>query len=291
MGVPDLTASVPDQVGRRRQEELVVPSGGRAARRTPLGIPMAIYQVALGVVLIALWQISSGRFVKEIFISSPSLVAGRLVELFGTGQIWGHLQITMIEFGAGYLIGAVLGVAFGVTLARTQFLADLLEPYIMAFYSIPKIAIAPLFIIWLGINISPKIAIAAISAFFLVFVNAYSGVRNINEEYVNLARIMGASRSHVTRRILLPAAAPDILLGLRTSVPYAMIGAVIGEFIASNQGLGYLILQSAQLFDSASLFAGILVLVTLVASVTQSLAWLERKAVRWRPVVDTKVAL
>ncbi len=252
---------------------------------------MVVYQATLAVLLVVLWQFSSGRFIKEIFVSSPSLVAARLVDMFASGLIWQHLQTTMIEFGAGYAIGAMLGVTLGLALARTQFLADLLEPYIMAFYSIPKIAIAPLFIIWLGINLSPKIAIAAISAFFLVFVNSYSGVRNINEEFVNLARIMGASRSKITRRVLLPAAAPDILLGLRTSVPYAMIGAIIGEFIASNQGLGYLILQAAQLFDSASLFAGIIVLVTLVASVTQSLAWLERQVIRWRPVVDTKVAL
>ncbi len=263
----------------------------RRLRNTPLELPLPLWQLILGIVLLVAWQFASGRLVKELFISSPIKVSARLVEMFTTGYIWIHLQTTIIEFGVGYLIGAVAGIVLAVLLARTRFLADLLEPYIMAFYSIPKIAIAPLFIIWLGINLSPKIAIAAISALFLVFVNAYSGIRNINEEYVNLARIMGAKDRQLVWRILLPAAAPDILLGLRTSVPYAMIGAVIGEFIASSRGLGYVILQAAQLFDSASLFAGMLVLVGVVTTATQSLSWLERQVIRWRPVAETKVAI
>jgi NitT/TauT family transport system permease protein len=260
-------------------------------RATPLGIPMVAYQVGLGLAILALWQLVSGRFVKQIFISSPLLVAERLVELFATGEVWLHLQVTLLEFGVGWLSGSLAGVGLGIALARTQFLAGVLEPYIVGFYSIPKVAIAPLFIIWLGIDLSPKIAIAAVSAFFLVFVNTFSGIRGINEEFIYLARLMGASRGYVVLRVMLPSAAPHILLGLRTSVPYAMIGAVIGEFIASNRGLGYLILSSAQLFDSATLFASIILIVALVMAVTQALAWLERRIVRWRPVVETKVAI
>ncbi len=260
-----------------------------ASRGTPLGLPMLVYQAVLGIGILAAWQLISGRLVKEIFVSSPVLVAERLVELFFTGEIWLHLQVTMVEFGMGYLIGAVGGVVLGVGLARTQFLAGVLEPYFMAFYSIPRVALAPLFIIWLGIDISPKIAISAVSAFFLVFVNSFAGIRNINEELVNLALLMGATRSVVIRRVLLPSAAPEILLGLRSSVPYAMIGAVIGEFIASNRGLGWLMLRSSQLFDTSTLFAAILVNVGLVIAVTQALTAIQRRLIRWQVVTETRV--
>jgi len=126
---------------------------------------------------------------------------------------------------------------------------------------------------------------------FLVFVNTYAGIRNINEHYVNIARIMGASSTTILRKIMLPSAAPEILLGLRTSIPYAMIGAVVGEFIASNRGIGYFINRSAQMFDPAALFAGIIILVVIVVGLTQVVEWIERRVVRWTPVVETHVAL
>jgi NitT/TauT family transport system permease protein len=122
-------------------------------------------------------------------------------------------------------------------------------------------------------------------------VNTYAGIRSINEHYVNLARLMGASGATILRRIMFPSAAPEILLGLRTSLPYAMIGAVVGEFIASNRGLGYFIYKSAQLFDAAGLFSGIIILVILVVGLTQAVQWLERRLVRWTPIVEARVSL
>jgi len=224
-------------------------------------------------------------------VSNPLAVASKLVELLTTPSMWLDIQTTVTEFALGYLIGAVAGVALGVLLGRSKFLADVLQPYIMALYSIPKVALTPLFIIWFGIDLNSKVAMVMLFTVFLVFVNTYAGIRNINEHYVNIARIMGASSTTILRKIMLPSAAPEILLGLRTSIPYAMIGAVVGEFIASNRGIGYFINRSAQMFDPAALFAGIIILVVIVVGLTQVVEWIERRVVRWTPVVETHVAL
>jgi NitT/TauT family transport system permease protein len=258
------------------------------------GLPVWTWRVMIGIGVLGFWQLASVlRWIDPIILSSPALIAVRMVELFTVElrTTLVHLQTTATELVTGYAIGATLGICLGTLLGRSTKLAAVLEPYIVGFYSIPKIALAPLFIIVLGIGIWSKIAVVIISAFFLVFYNTYAGMRNVSEELVNLARIMGASRSLIARKVLLPAAAPDILLGLRTSVPYSVIGAIIGEFIASNRGLGYFILYSANTLDSAGLFAGIVILVTFVMSVNQLLSWVEGRVIQWKPVVEAKVAL
>ncbi len=241
-----------------------------------------LLRIAFGALILGLWQFGvSGQNV--VFFSQPSLVAVRLVELLSTSKIYEHIQITLTEILVGYAIGATAGLIIGGSLGRSKLLSDIFQPYIFAFYSIPKIALAPLFIIWLGLGMNSKIAVVVLSAFFLVFVNTYSGMLAVNEELVNLSRIMGASKWQVVRRVILPAASPFILIGLKTAVPYAVIGAIIGEFIGSNKGLGYFILYAGQTFDSASLFAGIIILVAIVFTANQLLSMLEARALRWQP--------
>jgi NitT/TauT family transport system permease protein len=187
------------------------------------------------------------------------------------------------------LIGATAAVLIGTVLGRSPLAAAVFEPYILAFYSIPKIALAPLFIIWLGIGIESKVAIVALSAFFMTFVNTFSGMRSVNEDYVNMVRIMGAKPHHVFWRVLLPAASPSIILGLRSAVPYAIIGAIIGEMIASNRGLGFYIMQSAGYLNTAELFAGLTILVALVMTVNLLLGLAERRVLVWRPTKEQLV--
>ncbi|HZS02496.1 MAG TPA: ABC transporter permease [Chloroflexota bacterium] len=239
-------------------------------------------RIVVGAAILLAWEFAvEGQ--NEVFFSKPTLVAQKLAELFAQGKIWQHIQITVTEIVVGYAIGAAIGLVVGALLGRSKALSDIFQPYILMFYSIPKIALAPLFIIWLGLGINSKIAVVVLSAFFLVFVNTYSGMLSINEELVNLARIMGASRWQVTRRVIAPAASPYIMLGLKTAVPYAVIGAILGEFIGSNKGLGYFILYAGQTFDSASLFAGIIILVSIVFIANQLLTRLEGRVLRWQP--------
>jgi NitT/TauT family transport system permease protein len=161
----------------------------------------------------------------------------------------------------------------------------------MGLYSIPKIALAPVFIVWLGLGIASKIAVVFLASFFLVFFNTYSGLLSLNEELVRLARLMGASWPQATLRVILPASAHQIFLGLKTAVPYAVIGAVIGEYIGSNEGLGYFILYASQTYDAPALFAGIIVLVAIVFLANFILGAIEAKVIRWRKAGSQTVQL
>jgi NitT/TauT family transport system permease protein len=151
-----------------------------------------------GLVLIGFWQWASGRLIREIYVSKPSAIAARLYEIFASGEIYPHLWTTGQELVLGYVIGVGSGIIGGYALGRAPRLANIFEPYVMAFYGIPKIALAPLFIIWFGIGMWSKVALAAIMVFFLVFYNVFSGVRSVDRELVNLTRVMGANERQLT---------------------------------------------------------------------------------------------
>lgn len=235
-----------------------------------------------GIVLLVLWQWASGHLIKEIYISKPTDVAQRLYELFSSGEIYPHLLTTGQELVLSYVIGVAAGILAGYGLGRSPRLAKIFEPYVMAFYGIPKIALAPLFIIWFGIGIWSKVAIAAIMVFFLVFYNVYSGVRSVDRELVNLTLVMGANQRQLTYHVYLPAASPYVLLGMRMAIPYAVIGVIVGEFTSSMKGLGLFINQASANYDPAGVFAGIVILLTFVVAANYLAALLERRFLRWQ---------
>lgn len=250
-----------------------------------------ILRILLAAAIIGAWQLASGRLVEAIFISSPVEVAKRLVEIFRSGEIFVHLNATVTAVVQGYVAGALVGVALGFATGRSPTLSQTIEPFLMAFYSIPKMALAPLFVIWLGIGLASKVAIVFLSVFFLTFFNTYAGVKGVGEDLINLARIMRASRRTVLFKVILPAAMPSIILGLKMGLPYGIIGAFVGEFIASNKGIGYYILYSSSVFDSTGVFAGVLTLLALVVLANWGLGRLEARLVRWRPVEGTGIAI
>jgi NitT/TauT family transport system permease protein len=204
-----------------------------------------------------IWELSSGRLVNPLFISSPSQIVVQLWAWIGNGSLFYHASITATEAFVGFLIGAAADMTLGVLLGRSKNLADLLNPFIIAFYSLPKIALAPLFIIWFGIGMDMKIVLTAAVVFFLVFLNTYTGVRGVSPELVAILRLMGANEGHVLWKVVLPSAIVWVFAGLRLSVPYAIIGAIVGEMIASNRGLGYLLTYSSSLFNTAGVFAAL----------------------------------
>jgi NitT/TauT family transport system permease protein len=265
-----------------------IAASGRRRRSSRMGIVAT--QVGILVVLLLLWQFLVSPATLPYF-SRPTLIGAKLWELFTHHQIYRHISITLSEIAIGYAIGAVFGLALGFALGRSQFLSAALQPYILGLYSVPKIALAPVFIVWLGLGMASKVAVVFVASFFLVFFNTYSGLISINEELVRLARLMGASWPQVTMRVILPAAADQVFLGLRTAVPYAVIGAVIGEYIGSNEGLGYFILYASQTYDASSLFSGIIILVAIVFAANIGLSWLEGRIIRWRRVEGQTVQL
>jgi NitT/TauT family transport system permease protein len=242
--------------------------GGGALRAAPLAA------------LIVLWQLS---VVDPFYVSRPSLILARLYDDVRTGALYHDAIVTIVEVALGYGLGAALGLVLGYGLALTPRALAVFEPYLITFQSIPKTAIAPLFIMWLGIGIWSKVVVAASMVFFLVFYNTLLGMRMLNEEWLNLARIMGASERDVTRRVVLPSVLPYALTGLRTALPYAIIGVIVGEFIAARAGLGVYILRATSQFDPAGTFVGILVLIALVWAGNGALGWTESRLTQWRP--------
>jgi NitT/TauT family transport system permease protein len=255
-----------------------------------MGIAILLVQIGILVAILAFWQLAVSDEALPYF-SRPTLVAAKLVELLGGSEIYRHIVVTLTEIGIGYSLGATFGLALGFALGRFWFLSATLQPYIMGLYSIPKIALAPVFIVWLGLGIASKVAVVFLASFFLVFFNTYSGLLSLNEELVRLARLMGASWPQATLRVILPASAHQIFLGLKTAVPYAVIGAVIGEYIGSNEGLGYFILYASQTYDAPALFAGIIILVAIVFLANFILNAIEARVIRWRTAGSQTVQL
>jgi NitT/TauT family transport system permease protein len=241
-----------------------------------------LFAVLPGLILLLFWQWASGRLIKEIYVSKPTAIAARLYELFSSGEIYPHLWTTGQELVFGYVIGVAGGVLGGYALGRSPRLARIFEPYVMAFYGVPKIALAPLFIIWFGIGMGSKIALASIMVFFLVFYNVFAGARSVDRELVNLTLVMGANQRQLTYHVYLPAAAPYVMLGMRMAIPYSVIGVIVGEFTSSTQGLGLFIHEASATYDPAGVFAGIVILLGFVMAAGALAGRLERHLLRWR---------
>jgi NitT/TauT family transport system permease protein len=236
-----------------------------------------------GVVFLLFWQWASGRLVREAYVSRPTEVAARLIELFASGSIWPNLTVTAEELVIGYGLGAGCGVVCGYVLGRKPRLARVVEPYLMAFYGIPKIALAPLLVIWFGIGLWSKVVLAATLVFFLMFYSVFAAVRSVDRELVNLALVMGAREDQLGRHVYLPAAMPAIMLGLRMAIPYAVIGVIAGEFVSSLHGLGLYISYASSTYDPAGVFAGIAILLLFVVAANAVAARIEHRVLRWRP--------
>ena len=235
----------------------------------------------LAAILLA-WQIASGTVISEIWISKPSLIFAQLYAWINSGEIFFHAWITIQETVLGFIIGAVSGCVVGLVLGQAERVATILEPFIMAVYSLPKVALAPLFIVWFGIGIQMKIALAALIVFFLVFFNTFSGVRNVDRELIDTLRLMGASKFQLIQKVMLPSALTWIFTGLKISVPYALIGAIVGEVIASNRGLGFLVQSSANQYAIAGVFAALFVIMIVSMIMNVGINTLEHRYTHWK---------
>ena len=242
-----------------------------------------LLRVLFGLALLLGWELASDRLIGSFWVSSPSRIAGYFVTIVRSGELFGHVGVTLLAASSGYAIEAVAGAIVGFLLAEFRVVAHVLEPYIRAFYGIPRIALAPLFIIWFGIGIMSKVVLVVLVVFFLVFASTYAGVKNVDPALVNVVRIFGGGRWDVVRKVTLPASIPWILNGLELSVPYALVGAVTGEFIASSQGMGYLIALHSNLFFTTGAMTGIVLLAAMVLAASLLISRLERRLLRWRP--------
>jgi NitT/TauT family transport system permease protein len=242
------------------------------------------WRIAIVVGVFLLWHFASGRLVNPMFISAPLDVLDRLWQLVASGKLAFHAGYTAFHALAGFLLGALAGTVVGVLLGRLQFLARVLDPFLMGFYSLPKIALAPLFILWFGVGTEMKVLFVAMVVFLLVFLNTYSGVRQVSREQVTILRLMRASEAQILRKVVLPSAITWMLTGLRLSVPYALIGAIMGEMLASNRGLGYLLADASAQFDTAGAFAGVVAIIVMAVFFNAAVRLAEHLAMPWRDV-------
>jgi NitT/TauT family transport system permease protein len=267
----------PDSVGR---------PAGRARSRRRLGINAL--RVAIFVVLIGGWELCArAHVVDPFFFGEPSRIVSQLHTWMqhGTeaGSLWEQIFVTLEEAVLGFLIGVVLGIVFGIALGRVQLLADIFSPYIKVMNSIPRIVLGSIFILWLGLGLSSKVALAVVLVFFAVFFNAFQGAREVDRNLVANARILGASRRQVTRHVVLPSAMTWIIASLHVSFGFALIGAIVGEFLGAQKGLGLLISQAQGTFNADGVFAAMVIIAIVALAAEGLITLLERRLLAWRP--------
>lgn len=268
----------PAQAALSRNADVAPADGGV----TPGGFGVTIIRGAIIGGFLLLWELASGRWIEPFLISSPSRIFTSMITGFQSGDLLRHSWVTFTEIGIGFPLGAVTGIALGYWFGRSRVLAEVFEPIIIALNGIPRTALAPLFIVWLGIGIWSKVGVVFLLTFFLNFFNTYTGMRQMDQEYVDLARLMRVSGLKLTFRVILPAISPYVFTGIRTSIPFSVIGAIVGEFIAATEGVGFFIRLSAGIFRTADVFVGIIILMFLVIIMDKIAGVVEKRALKWQ---------
>jgi NitT/TauT family transport system permease protein len=243
---------------------------------------VALLRVALLAAVLVVWQYAAAAFDLKFFISQPTLIWDQLVDWVESGYLWDNLGVTLQATFYGFLLGAGSGIFMGFLLGLVPLLGKLLDPFITAIYSLPKLALAPLFVLWFGIGLQMKIVLTAVIVFFLVFWNTFTGVRETNDELVDVLRVMGARRRDLIRKVVLPGSLTYIYVGLKLAIPYALVGAVVGELIASNRGLGYILMSAAGAFNTAGIMAALVVLMVIATLMNTILNATEVYVMRWK---------
>lgn len=246
------------------------------------------YQVALLFGSLLTWELMvRSRIADEFFFSMPSAILLRVATWIWEGEIYRHLSITFSEILLAFAIGTVLGTSMGLWLALNSTARQILEPYIKAFNAIPRVVLAPIFTLWFGLGLLSKVALGVSLVFFLAFFNTYQGVREVNLGILANARMLGASQRQLLRHLYLPSAGGWILSSLRTSIGFAVVGAVVGEYMGAAAGLGYLIAQAEGVFDTTGVFAGMAILVLFVLILDSVVNAAGKQILAWRTTSAT----
>ncbi len=281
-----------------RRSEVAGVSGVRVAGpalRRPRRLGVWLLRAAVLAVLLGGWEAATDLGVIDpFFFGQPSRIVAQIVTWTvngtATGPLWDQIGVTLEETVLGFVVGVALGVVLGVALGVNRLLADVLGPYIRVANSIPRVVLAPIFIIWLGLGLPSKVATSVVLVFFIVFFNAFQGVREVPRELVWNARILGATRAQLTRHVVLPSALTWIIASMHVSFGFAIVGAVVGELLGSTQGLGNMIAVAQGAFNPNGVFAAmfILAVVALVAEILVTA--LEHRLIRWRPAALTEAS-
>ena len=245
---------------------------------------LIIGQFAFASVVLGAWEWgAASKLLDPFFVGRPSEIVLRIVQWTGTGTIWVHLSTTFTEAILSFVIGGSLGVLLGFALAGVPIVAALLEPYIRMANALPRVVLAPIFLLWFGLGIWSKVALGVTVVFFVVFFNTYRGVREVDQALIDNARMLGASEAQLVRHVLVPSALTWIFSSLHISIGMAIIAVVVGEYLGASRGIGYLIAQAEGVFDTTGVFAGTAVLAAGVLLIGRIVARVERRLLRWKP--------
>ena len=264
------------------------------ARIRPQQGNLRAWQVMMMVAFFALWHVLAVPGIlppvyfddpgkAAFFFGEPLKVLARVWEWFSSGDIYAHLWVTLWETLLAFVIGTLSGLVIGLWLALNPVASALCDPYIKALNSMPRVILAPIFSVWFGLDIASKVALGVTLVFFIVFFNVYQGVREVSPTVLANARILGANRKQLLRHVYVPSAMSWVFASLHNSVGLAFVGAVVGEYLGSSRGVGYLILQAEGTFDINTVFAGILVLTAFALLLDLMVTLIEKRLMVWQP--------
>jgi NitT/TauT family transport system permease protein len=239
-------------------------------------------RVICGVGGLLFWEIASLYLINPFWISRPSHIFLRLKEWYLTGFFFPHLWITLLEMGVGFIIGLVLAIAAGLFLGTRKALSDLLNPFMIAIWSVPGIVFGPLFILYFGIGFTAKMVLVAVTVFFLVFFNTFTGIQSVDREWINVMLVMGASQRQIWVKVILPASALWVFASFKNAIPYTMVAAVVGELIASQKGIGYLINDASSVMDTTGVFAALFNLMLIGLILNTVVQHVEKMVLHWK---------
>ena len=255
-------------------------------------VALLALQILVAIVCLALWQLLAtvpvfGKILlPPFFFSNPVDVFSQIVKWFSSGVIWKHLGITLAESILAFVIGSLGGVLVGFWFARQPLVAAVFDPYVKMVNALPRVVLAPIFALWLGLGIWSKVALGVTLVFFIVFFNVYQGVKEVSRTVLDNGRMLGMSERQLMQHVYWPSALSWMFSSLHTSVGFAVVGAVVGEYLGSAAGLGYLIQQAEGVFDVAGVFAGMFVLSAFVILIDFGVTLVERRLLVWRPTMD-----
>jgi NitT/TauT family transport system permease protein len=256
---------------------------GAGRERRPRRWVIYTIQTVLLVVFLFGWErLVAARVLDPFFFSQPSRIAVQLWDWFASGSVYRHIGITLLETMLGFVLGTLLGLVIGFALARSELLGDIFEPFLALLNGMPRVVLAPLVILWLGLGIASKVALSVLVVFLIVFYAVYTGIREVDQNLVANARILGANSGQLTRHVLIPSALTWIFSSLRVSVGFALVGAVVAEYLGYNMGVGFLIANAQSFFKSTGVYAGLVVLMLMVGAINLALRVVERRYSAWK---------
>lgn len=257
----------------------------RKARRAAFRNAALVFgtQILVLAGFLAWWEYTTSQSSQSAFMfGRPSAIAGFLVQMARDGSLWRDTYVTGMETVLGFLVGNVIGTALGLALWYSRFVSQVMQPFIIAVGSIPIIALAPIIIIWFGTGLSSKIAMSTLSVVVVALVTSYKGATGVDTDQINLMRTLGASKFQVFRKLVVPASLTDIFAGLKLTVGFALIGAIVGEFMSSSEGLGHAIFKAGSLYIIPKVFATLVATIALALVLTFIVGRIERLLTPWR---------